>query len=65
MLMTLVIGVLGTFALCLVASVAFMAWDEEPEVHNLRALRARAEAAAAASSADLEAPAYDDLEAAA
>ena len=64
MLATLGIGLLGTFALGLVLSIAFFAWDEEPQEQNLRALRERAEAAAAAH-ADREAPAYGDLKAAA
>jgi len=64
MLVTLVIGLLGTFALGLAMSIAFFAWDEEPQEQNLRALQERAEAAAGAH-ADLHAPVYADLRTAA
>jgi len=63
MLVTIAIGLLVTFGLCLAASLAFFAFDAEPQEQNLRALRERAEAVAAV--ADLRAPVEEDLRAAA
>lgn len=64
MLVTVVTGLLTTFGLGLALSLVFFAIDEEPQEQNLRALRERAEAAAAAH-ADLRGSACDDLKVAA
>lgn len=64
MLLTLGIGLLVAFGLCLALSLAFFALDEEPQEQNLRALRQRSEAAVAPHG-HLDDRAYDDLHAAA
>lgn len=64
MLVTLGIGLLVAFGLCLALSLAFFALDEEPQEQNLRALRQRTEAAVAVHD-DLRDRAYEDLHAAA
>ena len=62
MLVTLGIGLLVAFGLCLALSLAFFAMDEEPQEQNLRALRERAEAAA---HADVRPSVCAEIEAAA
>jgi len=41
--MWVVIGLLGALAFSFVASVALLAWDEEPGLRNLRQIRERPE----------------------
>jgi hypothetical protein len=57
MLVTLEIGLVVTFGLCLAMSLVFFAMDEEPQQQNLRALRERLAASSVAAEEDLRAAA--------
>jgi hypothetical protein len=54
---TLAIGLVVTFGLCLAMSLAFFAMDEEPQQQNLRAWRERVAAISVAAEEDLRAAA--------